>query len=302
MPITRDVAIPLREVALRTSRSSGPGGQHANVTASRVEASFDVAASEALSEAQKARIAARCGPVVRAVAQDARSQARNRELALERLRARLAQALHVRRPRTATRPTKASKQRRADAKRRRSGVKRDRRRRPARTRAARGDRRRVARLRCRRAGARAPGRARRPGSRAARARPARTRPPRLGVVGHAEEVEVAGLMSARGQLLAHPVDQPVPERRAHEQHREVADLPGLDEDERLEQLVERAEAAGEDHEGVRVADEHDLAREEVVELQREVDDRVGGLLERQLDVQPDRPGARVAPPRGWPPP
>ena len=99
MPIARDVAIPLREVVLRTSRSSGPGGQHANVTASRVEASFDVAASEALSEAQKARVAARCGPVFRAVAQDARSQARNRELALERLRARLAQALHVRAPR-----------------------------------------------------------------------------------------------------------------------------------------------------------------------------------------------------------
>jgi ribosome-associated protein len=128
MPVTRDVAIPLREVALRTSRSSGPGGQHANVTASRVEASFDVAASEALSDGQKARVAARCGPVVRAVAQDARSQARNRELALERLRSRLAQALHVRRPRTATRPTKASEQRRAEAKRRRSGVKRDRRR------------------------------------------------------------------------------------------------------------------------------------------------------------------------------
>ena len=128
MPITRDLAIPLREVTLRTSRSSGPGGQHANVTASRVEATFDVAASETLGEGQKARIAARCGPVVRAVAQDARSQARNRELALERLRSRLAQALHVRRPRTATRPTKASKQRRVEAKRRRSGVKRDRRR------------------------------------------------------------------------------------------------------------------------------------------------------------------------------
>jgi ribosome-associated protein len=131
MPIARDVAIPLREVVLRASRSSGPGGQHANVTASRVEASFDVAASEALTDAQKARLAARCGPVVRAVAQDARSQARNRELALERLRARLSQALHVRRPRTATRPTKASKQRRAAAKSRRSGIKRDRRRPPA---------------------------------------------------------------------------------------------------------------------------------------------------------------------------
>ncbi len=88
MPVTRDVAVPLREIVVRASRSSGPGGQHANVTASRVEASFDVAASSALSDAQKARIVARCGPVVRAVAQDARGQARNRELALERLRAR----------------------------------------------------------------------------------------------------------------------------------------------------------------------------------------------------------------------
>ena len=86
MWISRDGAVPLREVVLRTSRSSGPGGQHANVTESRVEAVFDVAASASLSEAQKARIMARCGPVVRAVAQDARSQARNRELALERLR------------------------------------------------------------------------------------------------------------------------------------------------------------------------------------------------------------------------
>jgi ribosome-associated protein len=118
MRVTPQVAIPLREIALRASRSSGPGGQHANVTASRVEASFDVAASEVLSDAQKARVTARCGAVVRAVAQDARSQARNRELALERLRARLEHALHVRRPRHATRPTKASKTRRLDSKRR----------------------------------------------------------------------------------------------------------------------------------------------------------------------------------------
>ncbi|HEY0361909.1 MAG TPA: peptide chain release factor-like protein, partial [Solirubrobacteraceae bacterium] len=77
--------MPLREVALRTSRSSGPGGQHANVTESRVEAIFDVGASDSLTETQKARVMSRCGPVVRAVAQDARSQARNRALALERL-------------------------------------------------------------------------------------------------------------------------------------------------------------------------------------------------------------------------
>jgi ribosome-associated protein len=128
MWISRDVAIPLREVVVRASRSSGPGGQHANVTASRVEASFDVAASEALSEAQKARIMARCGPVVRAVAQDARSQARNRELALTRLRTRLEHAIAVPRTRRPTKPTAASKARRLDSKRRLSERKRARRR------------------------------------------------------------------------------------------------------------------------------------------------------------------------------
>ncbi|HXS44009.1 MAG TPA: alternative ribosome rescue aminoacyl-tRNA hydrolase ArfB [Solirubrobacteraceae bacterium] len=128
MRVTRDVAVPLREVVLRASRSSGPGGQHANVTASRVEASFDVAASGALSDEQKARVMARCGPVVRAVAQDARSQARNRELALERLRARLEQALAVRRARRATGPTRASKVRRLERKRRAGERKRGRRR------------------------------------------------------------------------------------------------------------------------------------------------------------------------------
>jgi ribosome-associated protein len=130
MVITRDVAVPLREITVRTSRSSGPGGQHANVTASRVEASFDVARSEALTDAQRARIMGRCGPVVRAVAQDARSQARNRELALERLRERLARALHVPRARHATRPTKASRVRREQSKRRQAQRKRDRRRPP----------------------------------------------------------------------------------------------------------------------------------------------------------------------------
>lgn len=125
---TRSVRIPLDEVVVRASRSSGPGGQHANVTASRIEASFDVAASEHLTEDQKRRVIGRCGPVVRAVAQDARSQTRNRELALRRLEERLARALHVQRPRTATKPTKASRQRRLDAKNRRGQVKRDRRR------------------------------------------------------------------------------------------------------------------------------------------------------------------------------
>jgi ribosome-associated protein len=117
------------EIELRTSRSSGPGGQHANVTESRVEAVFDVRASAALTETQRERVMARLGPVVRAIAQDARGQARNRELALDRLEARLASALAVRRTRTATKPTRASRERRIDAKRRRS-VRKAQRRRP----------------------------------------------------------------------------------------------------------------------------------------------------------------------------
>jgi ribosome-associated protein len=122
------VDIPLTEIEVRTSRSSGPGGQHANVTASRVEAVFDVDASAALTDAQRARIRSRLGPRVAASAQDTRSQARNRDLALERLAARLGAALQTRRPRTPTRPTKAAKRRRLDQKRRRGDVKRDRRR------------------------------------------------------------------------------------------------------------------------------------------------------------------------------
>lgn len=128
MPVTRDLSLPLAEVVVRVSRSSGPGGQHANVTASRVEAVFDVAASATLTDAQRERLLARYGPRVVAVAQDARSQARNRELALERLRERLARGLAVRRPRHATRPTRASRARRLDAKRRQSERKRGRRR------------------------------------------------------------------------------------------------------------------------------------------------------------------------------
>jgi ribosome-associated protein len=122
------LSVPLSEIEIRASRSSGPGGQHANVTASRIEASFDVRASNALSEAQKERICSKLGPRVTAVAQDARSQARNRDLALERLAHRLAGALHVPRPRTKTRPTLSSKRRRLDDKRRRGDTKRSRRR------------------------------------------------------------------------------------------------------------------------------------------------------------------------------
>jgi ribosome-associated protein len=125
--INRELAIPLAEIALRTSRSSGPGGQHANVTASRVEASFDVLASRALSESQRARVLARAGERVVAVAQDERSQTRNRELALRRLAERLARALAVPRKRRATRPTAASRERRLQAKRRATERKRGRR-------------------------------------------------------------------------------------------------------------------------------------------------------------------------------
>lgn len=128
MRIDSRTAIPLAEVELRTSRSSGPGGQHANVTASRVEAIFDAASSPTLDEEQRRRVLARLGPRVTAVAQDTRSQARNRELALERLRSRLAGALRQPRTRKRTRPTRASKERRLQGKRRRSDVKRARRR------------------------------------------------------------------------------------------------------------------------------------------------------------------------------
>jgi ribosome-associated protein len=126
MSISDDAKLPLREISLRTSRSSGPGGQHANVTASRVEAIFDVEASSALSEAQKQRVIARLGPRVTAVAQDARSQTRNREIALERLRVRLNDALVPPRRRRATRPTVASVRRRLDSKGRQAARKRDR--------------------------------------------------------------------------------------------------------------------------------------------------------------------------------
>lgn len=126
--INARLAIPLAEIELRTSRSSGPGGQHANVTASRVEAVFDVTASAALSDAQRQRLLDRAGPVVTAVAQDARSQSRNRELALARLGERIAAALKVPRRRRPTRPTAASRRRRLEQKRHTGERKRGRRR------------------------------------------------------------------------------------------------------------------------------------------------------------------------------
>ena len=125
--VTRSVLLPLDEIQLRVSRSSGPGGQHANTSETRVEARFDVAASEALTETQKRRVVAKAGQVLRAVAQDERSQARNRELAVERLVARLREALHVERRRVPTAPSVAARKRRLETKRRRSETKRMRR-------------------------------------------------------------------------------------------------------------------------------------------------------------------------------
>lgn len=113
---------------LRASRSSGPGGQHANVTDSRVEASFDVLASQSLTDAQRRRLLSRLGPRTVAVAQDARSQSRNRELALARLAERLANALVVPKARRATKPTAAARERRLQSKRRDAQRKRERRR------------------------------------------------------------------------------------------------------------------------------------------------------------------------------
>lgn len=122
------LSLPPAEIELRTSRSSGPGGQHANVTASRVEAVFDVEASATLDDAQRARLLERLGPVVTAVAQDARGQSRNRELALHRLAQKIAAGLRAQRKRRPTRPTRASKQQRLEQKRRTGERKRNRRR------------------------------------------------------------------------------------------------------------------------------------------------------------------------------
>ena len=121
--VTRTVAIPVSEIELRFSRSSGPGGQHAQKTETRVEATFDVEASTGLTAAQKARVLQRAGSVLRAVAQDERSQARNRELAVERLVSSLREALRVERSRRPTKPTAASRERRIKQKRRRGETK-----------------------------------------------------------------------------------------------------------------------------------------------------------------------------------
>ncbi|WP_411277189.1 alternative ribosome rescue aminoacyl-tRNA hydrolase ArfB [Gaiella sp.] len=122
--VSRSVVLPLAEIELRVSRSSGPGGQHANKTESRVEAVFDVEASTALSDVQKRRVLAKTGPVIRAVAQDERSQLRNRELAIDRVVARLAEALHVERKRVPTKPSRAAQAKRVETKKRRGETKR----------------------------------------------------------------------------------------------------------------------------------------------------------------------------------
>jgi ribosome-associated protein len=122
--VTRSVLLPLAEVELQYSRSSGPGGQHAQKSETRAVAVFDVAASAALTERQKQRVIARAGPVLRAVAQDERSRTRNTELALERLVAQLRDALHVERARVATKPSRAARERRLQEKKRRGETKR----------------------------------------------------------------------------------------------------------------------------------------------------------------------------------
>jgi ribosome-associated protein len=125
--VNAELEIPLEEIELRASRSSGPGGQHANVTASRIEAVFDVEASETLTREQRELLLRKLGERVTAVAQDARSQARNRELALERLREKLAAGLVRPKPRRRTKPSRAARERRLEEKRRRSQRKRERR-------------------------------------------------------------------------------------------------------------------------------------------------------------------------------
>lgn len=126
--INASLTIPLTEIELRASRSSGPGGQHANVTASRIEAVFDVTASESLSDSQRERILTRLGPRVTAIAQDTRSQMRNRELALERLRERIAAALVTQRARRDTKPSRGARERRLTQKKQRGETKRGRKR------------------------------------------------------------------------------------------------------------------------------------------------------------------------------
>lgn len=128
LKVKKGCSIPMSEIEVRASRSSGPGGQHANVTASKIEASFSIADSDSLTAAQRKRLEEKFGARVTAVSQEARSQARNREVALQRLAERIAEAITLPKPRRKTKPTRASKERRLEGKRKRSEVKRARRR------------------------------------------------------------------------------------------------------------------------------------------------------------------------------
>jgi ribosome-associated protein len=125
--VTRTCEIPLSELEWRFTASGGPGGQHANTSNTKAEVRFDIEASPSLGPRQRDRLLAKLGPVVRVVASDERSQARNRALALERLRSRLADALHIERPRHATKPSKGAKERRLQSKHHRAETKRNRR-------------------------------------------------------------------------------------------------------------------------------------------------------------------------------
>jgi ribosome-associated protein len=116
--ITRTCVIASEELEWRFSSSGGPGGQHANTSNTRVELLFDIEASPSLGPRQRARLVERLGPRVRVVASERRSQMQNRELAVERLRERLAAALLVEKPRVATRPSRSSKRERVEQKRR----------------------------------------------------------------------------------------------------------------------------------------------------------------------------------------
>jgi ribosome-associated protein len=125
--VSRSLSLPMGEIEWRATTSGGPGGQHANRASSKVEVRFDIERSSSLGPRQRARLLERLGPVVRATAGDDRSQARNRQIALDRLAARLAEALKPETPRRPTKPSRAARQRRMDDKTKRSNVKRQRR-------------------------------------------------------------------------------------------------------------------------------------------------------------------------------
>jgi ribosome-associated protein len=122
--VSRTCVIAFDELEWRFSASGGPGGQHANTSNTKVEVRFDIEASASLGPRQRERLLEKLGPLVRVVASDRRSQAQNRELALDRLRERIAAALVVEAPRRATKPSRSAKTARLDAKRKRGDTKR----------------------------------------------------------------------------------------------------------------------------------------------------------------------------------